>query len=80
MEVNKLRVAFTAALSFLFFMEDLKVLINDKQDIELKDVLKQLVDEVVKEKVEIEFTITPDNQNLIVRPWQPFSYNCPYKE
>ena len=56
------------------------MLINDKQDIDLKDVLKQLVDEVLKEQVEIELTITPENQSLIVRPWQPFSYNCPYKE
>lgn len=54
--------------------------INEKRDIDLKDALKLFIDEVVKEKVEIEFTITPENQSLIVRPWQPFSYNCPYKE
>jgi hypothetical protein len=56
------------------------VFINDKQDIELKDALECFTKEVVKEQVEIEFTITPENMNLIVRPWKPVSFNCPYKE
>lgn len=42
------------------------------------DDIDKLVEIVKRDKVEVELTITPDNQTLVVRPWKPFTYACPY--
>ena len=40
--------------------------------------IEKLVYIVKRDKVEVEVTITPDNQTVVVRPWKPFTYTCPY--
>lgn len=40
--------------------------------------IEKLVYIVKRDKVEVELTITPDNQTVVVRPWKPFTYACPY--
>lgn len=42
------------------------------------DDIEKMVEIVKRDKVEVELTITPDNQTLVVRPWKPFTYACPY--
>ena len=39
-----------------------------------------LVNKAVTEKCEISIEITPECENITIRPWAPFKYNCPYKE
>lgn len=41
------------------------------------DDIEKMVEIVKRDKVEVEVTITPDNQPVMVRPWQPFTYTCP---
>ena len=38
-----------------------------------------LVHKAVTEKCEISIEITPENENITIRPWEPFQYNCPYR-
>ena len=42
------------------------------------DDIEKLVEQVKREGVEIELHIYPEEQNITVRPWKPFTYNCPY--
>lgn len=38
-----------------------------------------LVHKAVTEKCEISIEITPENENITIRPWEPFQYSCPYR-
>ncbi|MBQ9612247.1 MAG: hypothetical protein IJV14_06620 [Lachnospiraceae bacterium] len=48
------------------------------EGIKYKDI-DELIERVIKVKVEIELNIEPDKQQLIIRPWRPFEYSCPYR-
>lgn len=47
--------------------------------IDLDKLVKYAVEEVKREKIEAEITITPTEINLKFNPWKPFEYSCPYK-
>lgn len=47
-------------------------------EIKYKDI-DELIERVIKDKVEIELNIEPDRQQVVIRPWKPFEYNCPYR-
>jgi hypothetical protein len=47
--------------------------------IEFKATIDELITKAVKESCEITITVSPDNVEIRVSPWKPFSYNCPYK-
>lgn len=46
--------------------------------IKYKDI-DELIERVVKDEVEIELNIEPDRQQVVIRPWKSFEYNCPYR-
>ena len=46
--------------------------------IKYKDI-DELIERVIKDKVEIELNIEPDKQQIVIRPWKPFEYTCPYR-
>ena len=47
-----------------------------KNSSELIDILAK---KVKKDAVEIELNTNPDGLNIIVRPWKPLQYICPYQ-
>lgn len=48
-----------------------------KTDITISD-LKIMAELVKEEQIEIELTITPDQQQVIARPWKPMKYTTHY--
>lgn len=42
--------------------------------------IDELIKRVRTEEVEIEISITPDEERIIINPWKPFKYSCPYRE
>lgn len=48
-------------------------------EIKYRDI-DELIERVIKDEVEIELNVEPDRQQIIIRPWRPFEYNCPYRE
>lgn len=48
-----------------------------KEDITISD-LGIMTKAVKEEQIEIELTITPEQQNVIVRPWRPMKYTTIY--
>ena len=41
--------------------------------------LMALIDRVVKDKVEVTIRITPDEEEITVKPWKPYEMKCPYQ-
>ena len=42
--------------------------------------IDELIKRVRTEEVEIEISITPDEERITINPWIPFRYSCPYRE
>lgn len=40
---------------------------------------RELIDRVVKDKVQIEIRITPEEETITIEPWKPFEMKCPYQ-
>ena len=47
--------------------------------IDFETTLDELASKAVKENCEISINVCPDNVEIKVSPWKPFSYYCPYK-
>lgn len=45
-----------------------------------EELFDTLVHKAVTEKCEISIEITPENESITIRPWEPFRYACPYRE
>lgn len=41
--------------------------------------IEDLIQTVVQEKCEITISFTPDSAEVKIEPWQPFTYECPYR-
>ena len=42
--------------------------------------IDELIKRVRTEEVEIEISITTDEERITINPWKPFKYSCPYRE
>ncbi len=40
---------------------------------------KELFEMAKKEECEIQVTYTPESIEVLIRPWEPFEYKCPYQ-
>ena len=47
-------------------------------DLIFAQMIDLMVEKAKKDQVEIEYNTNTEGQNIIIRPWKPFSYNCPY--
>lgn len=47
--------------------------------IEFETTLDELIKKAIQDKCEITINVCPDNVEIRVSPWKPFSYDCPYK-
>lgn len=41
--------------------------------------LNELIHKAIVERCEICIEVTPESENITIRPWQPFEYACPYR-
>lgn len=48
-------------------------------ELKIKD-LDEIIKRVVAEQIEIEISVTPDEEKITITPWKPFKYSCPYRE
>lgn len=42
------------------------------------EVLQNLIDRVVKDKIEVHIEMTPENTTIDIQPWKPIEMRCPY--
>ena len=40
--------------------------------------LNNLIDRVIKDKIEVHIEVTPDNTTIDIQPWKPIEMHCPY--
>ena len=40
--------------------------------------LEKLIEESIKKNADISISVSPDNVEIRISPYVPFSYNCPY--
>lgn len=46
----------------------------------LSEIFHESVKTVTEKKIIISIEITPECESIKIEPWEPFEYNCPYKE
>lgn len=40
--------------------------------------LSRFIEMAAEKKVQISVTITPEQTEVVIEPWEAFHYNCPY--
>lgn len=40
--------------------------------------LNNLIDRVIKDKIEVHIEVTPENTTIDIQPWKPIEMRCPY--